>query len=124
MTEKCFETGLDLLNPYILVYGPQEIKAVPINVSTLGFDGQRERIDLSDEATIDRLRHNGNPLYKIMSAIGRYEHPLRWDMRHAWARGIRSKDKHEVDHLDALGLLEASIVERILPKCYEALRDY
>ena len=118
MTLEDRETKRDIVNPYITLYSSGNVW-VALNTETFR-EAQNGIIHLHDEKSyIKQALDEKRRLYKVVATVGKQDHPLDYETRNRWTRGVRSQGADDAIALVPLGHILEETVKDLFPKTFE-----
>ena len=105
------ETGKNIINPYITIYGPNRMKWAALNTSTFGrVDGEIEMISIHDEERLHEEYKKGNNLYGIVATVAK---------TNAFIKSVRTSGADDAISLTPMGYVPADFVKKCLPHSWK-----
>lgn len=118
MTLIDYETGKQVINPFITLYTPDTKYWVSVNTQTFGEEGQTNLVHILDESTQIRLRRDEQKqLYKVVAAVSKQNWPMDY-YRKDWGRTVRCEGADDALALIPLGYLLEDVVAKLFPNSF------
>jgi len=97
-----YETGKNIINPYISLYSPE---GVWVALNTENFSkAQNSIISIYDEKTfLEYLFDKKSRVYKVVATVGKQDHPFDYEEKLQWTRGVRRSGAEDAIALIPLG---------------------